>query len=96
MVLVHIGSRGPLVAVVLTLVIVVLTGRCFAGRRAMLVVFGVALAVAAYAYARLAGGAGGARIVESLQSGLADSLRARAAWRRDPPGGDLARRHRMG
>ncbi len=76
MVLVHIGSRGPLVAVVLTLAIVVLTGRCFAGRRALLVVFGGAVAVAAYVYARLAGGSGGARIVESLQSGLADSLRA--------------------
>jgi O-Antigen ligase len=76
MVLVHIGSRGPLVAVVLTLAIVVLTGRCFAGRRALLMVFGAGVAVAAYVYARLAGGSGGARIVESLQSGLTDSLRA--------------------
>ena len=76
MVQVHIGSRGPLIAVVLTLAVVVLTGRCFAGRRSLLAVFGAAVAVAAYLYARLAGGTGGTRIVESLQSGLADSLRA--------------------
>lgn len=76
MVLVQIGSRGALVAVVLTLAVVVLTARCFAGRRLPFLVVGVGVAVAAYGYARLAGGAGGERIVESVQSGLSDSLRA--------------------
>jgi hypothetical protein len=77
MVLVHIGSRGPLVAVILTLAIVVLTGRCFAGRRVLFVILGTGVTAAAYAYARLAGGTGGERIAKSLQDGLADDVRAR-------------------
>lgn len=75
MVLVHVGSRGPLLSVLLTVLLVVVAGRCFAGRRVVLVAVVLAAMVAAYVYALADGGSGGRRIIESLQSGLSDDTR---------------------
>jgi O-Antigen ligase len=76
MVLVHVGSRGPLLSALLTVLIVVVAGRCFAGRRVVLVLLVIAANVAAYLYALTDGGSGGKRIIESLQAGLSDDTRA--------------------
>ena len=77
MVLVHVGSRGPLLSVLLTVLVVVVAGRCFAGRRLVPLLLALVAIVAAYLYARADGGEGGKRIIESLQSGLSDDTRAR-------------------
>lgn len=76
MVVVEIGSRGPLLAVLAATAIVVLVGRCFTGRRTLPVLLSGAAGVAAYVYARVAGGSGGERIISSLQSGFSDESRA--------------------
>lgn len=75
MVLVHVGSRGPLLSVLVTVLVVVVAGRCFAGRRIVLVLAVLVAMVAAFLYARADGGSGGRRIIESLQAGLSDDVR---------------------
>jgi O-antigen ligase len=76
-VLVHIGSRGPVLAVLVTVVVVVLVGRCFARYRIVFVLVLLAGSVAAFRLALVAGGSGGKRIIDSLESGFSDGVRAR-------------------
>lgn len=75
-VLVQVGSRGPLLAAVFALVVVICVGVCFRGRRAWPLALVALSAVAAYAFALSGGGAGGRRIVDSVQGGLGDETRA--------------------
>lgn len=75
MVLVHVGSRGPLLAALVAVLLVVASARCFVGRRTMLLVVGLVIGAAAFRYALADGGSGGRRIIESLESGLSDTTR---------------------
>lgn len=77
MILVHVGSRGPLLGVLISVLVVVIVGRCFAGRRVVLVLGTLAITFAAYRYAAADGGSGGRRIVDWVQSGLSDDVRAK-------------------
>jgi O-Antigen ligase len=74
-VLVHVGSRGPLLFVLVTVLVVVVVGRCFTRHRIVFVVGTIAATVAAYRYAQADGGAGGQRIAAWVQSGLSDAVR---------------------
>ncbi len=75
MVLVHVGSRGPSLSAVVSVVLVVLFGRSFFRHRIGLVPVALAVAGATYWYATADGGSGGTRIVQSLHSGLSDAAR---------------------
>lgn len=75
MVLVQVGSRGPLLSVLVTVAVVILVGRCFAGRRMILVIAVMVACVGAFGYAIAAGGSGGRRIIGSLESGFSDGVR---------------------
>lgn len=76
MVLVQIGSRGPLLFAIGSVLVVVAFGRLFAGRRLVpLLVMAFAMIVA-FAYATSDGGTGGRRVVDSLEGGLADRVRS--------------------
>lgn len=76
-VLVYVGSRGPALFALITVLVVVLWAKCLAGRRLVPLGVLVVIGVAAYVYARVDGGPGGQRIVEALQSGLYDETRQR-------------------
>jgi O-antigen ligase len=76
MVLVHVGSRGPLLGVLVAVMVVLVVGRCFAGRRVLFVLAAVAASYGAFRYALVAGGAGGKRIIGSLETGFSDNVRA--------------------
>lgn len=75
-VLVQVGSRGPLLAAVVSLVVVICAAKCFAGRRGWPLAMVALASVAAYVFALRGGGAGGRRIVDSVQGGLGDETRA--------------------
>lgn len=77
MVLVQIGSRGPLLSAVTVTLVIGLVAHCFAGRRRWPLAAGALASAAAFAYARAGAGGGGTRIVESVQEGLRDDVRER-------------------
>lgn len=74
--LVHIGSRGPVLAVLGSVGAVVLVGRCYGRMRLPLLLAVLAASYGAFRYAVLAGGSGGQRIIGSLESGFADGTRS--------------------
>lgn len=75
MVLVQVGSRGPLLFALVAVVLVLLFARCLAGGRAGPLLAAGCVAGAAYVYALLAGGEGGQRVLGSLGNGLVDPIR---------------------
>ena len=74
-VLVQVGSRGPLLFSAGAVLATLLAGRLFAGRRLVFASGLVVLAAAAYPYAVKAGGAGGRRALGSLSYDLQDITR---------------------
>lgn len=75
-VLVHIGSRGPVLAVLGAVIAAVVVGRCYGRTRVPLLLAVLAASYGAFRYAQVAGGTGGQRIVGSLESGFADGTRS--------------------
>lgn len=76
-VLVYVGSRGPALYALMTVVVIVVVARCFAGRRSRLLLVVLAGSGLAYGYALADGGTGGTRIVESLENDLYDETRGK-------------------
>jgi hypothetical protein len=75
-VLVYVGSRGPALFALLTVLVVVVGGRCFAGRRLVLLGIRAVAGAGAYFFAMVDGGAGGKRITDTVLGGLYDDTRA--------------------
>lgn len=74
-VLVHIGSRGPAVYVIVSTLLAVLVCRYFRRHRRLALLGTAAAAAAAYGYALGDGGAGGSRIIGSARDGFSDEVR---------------------
>jgi O-antigen ligase len=75
MVLVYVGSRGPALFALIAVLVVVVAGGCFAGRRLLPLGILVVVGVVAYFFAQSDGGAGGKRIIDTVQSGVYDDTR---------------------
>ncbi|MGN6250587.1 MAG: O-antigen ligase family protein [Marmoricola sp.] len=75
-VLVKVGSRGPLLFALMSVLFATALARCFTGRRVRRLLLPAVFAAAMYAYAVADGGSGGQRIVDWLGSGLGDQTRS--------------------
>lgn len=83
MVLVQVGSRGPLMFAMLSVLLVLLVGRSLSGRRLALTALALVAGLGVYGYAVLDGGSGGVRLLSMIGSGLYDDSRLRlleTAW----------------